>query len=180
MRNKFLVAAIFSTALVSIDSAANTFNFGINDDTIIVGLDTADNGSSALSADLHYSRPEGNLASMGWRATHSEGNYGFGLGGKLVSLWSSKADDGQALAIGGNFNLSPADKVTLSASAYFAPSVLTNNNLDGYRNIDLSAGYQLMPTAEVYLAYRDVNFDYRQGSSYEFDRGMYIGAKFSF
>ncbi|WP_210396636.1 YfaZ family outer membrane protein [Motiliproteus sediminis] len=175
-------ATLAGLAVALISSAANAsdFNFGINNDTIELGLYAPMSTTSRLSAEYFYHDEDGKTLGLGYQVTNRTQMGDVAIGGKLVKLWSDKRDNGHAFAIGGDYKLPLDHKLWLGLSAYYAPSVLSSSGVDRYYHADIKVGYNLMPNADLFVGYRDIHFKFDNQPSLTLEQGAYLGAQLKF
>ncbi|MGY5451824.1 YfaZ family outer membrane protein [Agarivorans sp. MS3-6] len=173
-----LVASLL--AIASPAAYATQFNFDLNNDAFEAGFGTAIGPGAEVSANYMYSRPEGDLADIGIKATHQHEIHKFSIGAKFTKLWANNRANAHAAAIGGDYAITVAQNLTVSGSAYYAPSVLTSSELNRYYDLDAKIAYSIMPQADVYLGYRAIQFRYSSQQDLDFNKGLYIGAAFNF
>lgn len=104
-----------------------------------------------------------------------------GLGGRL--LWmDSGVEDGVVLAVGGHMRmtLDQADRVSVGAQLYFAPSILAFNQADGYLEGGVRVEYQALQRAWVYLGYRRIRGGFEAVPDRTIDSGVHLGMRFEF
>lgn len=159
---------------------ASSLNVGLNDDVVDLGFSTAISRGTVFSANYMYSRPEGDLADIGIKASHSQDMHSFSIGAKFSKLWANHRDNPHAFAIGGDYSMDLADNLSFTTSAYYAPSVLASSQLSRYYDLDAKLGYAIMPQATVYIGYRAIQFRYKEQANLDFNKGFYLGATFSF
>jgi hypothetical protein len=130
-----------------------------NGDVVHVGL---------LLADLASSGPNKVLAGIGGRLVYTKGDL--------------SNQDGGGMPLGGVVRFTPQrfNRVTLGASLYFAPDVLTLGDMDKYQEYSARIGYNLLREADIYLGARYVRGDYKKASDALFDTGMHIGITLRF
>ncbi|WP_432455830.1 MULTISPECIES: YfaZ family outer membrane protein [unclassified Agarivorans] len=174
------ILAVYITILTIPTVYASEFNFELNDDAFRAGFTSAIGPAAEVSANYMYSRPEGDLAELGIKATHQQDNHKFAIGTKFNKLWANHHANAHAVTIGGNYAILIAPDLTISGSAYYAPSVLASHELSRYYNLDARVAYSLMPHANVYLGYRSIQFHYRSANDLSFNKGFYIGAVIKF
>ncbi|GGB17268.1 YfaZ family outer membrane protein [Agarivorans gilvus] len=178
LKNNFLASLIIAGSCSS--AYASSLHVDLNDDVVEVGFKTAITAGAEFSANYLYSRPEGDLADIGIKASHRQDIHSFSIGAKFSKLWANHRDNPHSFAIGGDYSIDLANKLTLSASGYYAPSVLTSSQLSRYYDVDAKLGYAMMPQATVHIGYRVIQFRYKEQANLDFTKGLYIGAAFNF
>ncbi|MEH6824181.1 MAG: YfaZ family outer membrane protein [Motiliproteus sp.] len=167
-------------ALLSTSAAAGTFNLGINDDTLDVGLKASLSSTGQFSANYLYSETEGKTADLGFQTVHNAAGKQIALGVKLMKLWAERRDNGHAVALGGDFRMPVAPSITAAIAGYYAPTVLSSSGIENYYSIDAKLMYALMPTADLYVGYRDVHFKFDTERDLTFAQNFYLGAELKF
>ncbi|MCM2681017.1 YfaZ family outer membrane protein [Echinimonas agarilytica] len=170
-----------SLAIVLPSVHASELNLELNNDTVTIGFDSKIAPAAEFFTEYSYSTDHGNLLEGGVRAVNVGDIHNFSVGAKAVGLFADKGfDDGYVFAVGGEYGIEIAPQVSLSASAYYSPNVLTSSKLDGYYDWDAKVSYQLMPNLDVSLGYSVVRFDYKRDHHMKFDNSIYVGANYQF
>lgn len=104
---------------------------------------------------------------------------GVGLRGQYTD---TKHDSGGGAAIGGQFDLRFAGFERLGFQGYlwYQPKVLGLGDIDSQLDWALTADYQILRNAAVYLGYRKLTLDPDQGGSYTADDGAIFGLRLTF
>lgn len=107
-------------------------------------------------------------------------NVGVGLGGRLLYVYRDGANGG-ALALGGQIEarVPNYDRFGITASSYYAPSVLTVGSLDRSWENAIALDYELIHGGAVYVGYRNVRQDIG-GSNRSSDSGVNLGFRLKF
>ncbi len=108
------------------------------------------------------------------------GTFDISVGGRAV--YGSPGDyDLMAIGFGGDVRFSPIERVGFGANAYFAPSITSFMDAEGYREYGVRVDYQLLPQAFIYVGYRDIEIDIEDvGPDAEYDDEAHIGFKMLF
>lgn len=90
--------------------------------------------------------------------------------------------DAQALGVGGALSarLDGMDRLVFTTYAYYAPQIISFGDADAFLEWGGDAAYQVLRTGEVYLGYRQVKVDPKQGSDLTVDTGFHLGMRFGF
>lgn len=110
-----------------------------------------------------------------------EANVTAGLGGRLVALDAEKISGG-ALALGGQFEARiPAfNRIGAMAYVYGAPRASAFGDLAGYLEYAVSADYQVLRQASVYVGYRQLKLDVEGAGTITADNGLHLGLRLNF
>ncbi|GAA0790245.1 MULTISPECIES: YfaZ family outer membrane protein [Pseudomonadati] len=111
---------------------------------------------------------------------HQSGAHSIEIGPKFVKAWMDKGPNASVLSVGGQYGLQIAKNVTLSAAAYYAPSVLSFADSSGYFEYEGKAQYHFNPNMAIFIGYRKSSFEFEEAPSRTFEQGMFIGGKASF
>lgn len=109
-----------------------------------------------------------------------------GIGGKLPLVSDDQQDaDGAALAIGGkvHYTLPMYNRAAVAADLYFAPSVTSVSDIDGYQEFAVRGEFKVLEDASVYLGYRNIELSYdgdQFGGDRDFEDGVYGGVRIDF
>jgi|GEM_PF-731455 len=90
--------------------------------------------------------------------------------------------DAQALGVGGALTarLDGMDRLVFSSYAYYAPQIISFGDADAFLEWGGDVAYQVLRTGEVYLGYRQVKVDPKQGADVTVDTGFHLGMRFGF
>ncbi|HKK04248.1 MAG TPA: YfaZ family outer membrane protein [Gammaproteobacteria bacterium] len=133
------------------------------------GLLYNDDSNYAVNADLHVYNDS------------YESPLELGVGGRIYYV-----DVGPynvlALALGLRFNYAPQalHGFGIGAHYYYAPKVVTGLDGDHMSEYGIYLGYQMIPQANVYVGYRKVKTDIKNGPNLTMDKGGYVGVRIRF
>jgi hypothetical protein len=104
---------------------------------------------------------------------------GVGLRGVFVG---GDGDDGGAVAPGLQLDLRlPGyERIGLLGYGYYAPGVVSFNEIDSYRDVGLVLSYQINHNASVFAGYRNVRIGIDHGPNATLDNGFYGGIGLTF
>lgn len=104
-----------------------------------------------------------------------------GVGLRAVFI-GSDGPDGGAVAPGVQFDarLPGYERLGLLGYAYYAPSPVSFNDIDSYRDLGLIASYSVNRNASVFFGYRNVRIGVDHGSGVTLDSGLYGGVGLTF
>lgn len=107
-------------------------------------------------------------------------NVGIGLGGRLLYVFKD-GDNGGALALGGQVEarFPNYDRFGITASSYFAPSILSIGKLDRSWENSVAVDYELIRGGAIYVGYRNLRQDIG-GSNRSNDSGVNLGFRLKF
>jgi len=106
-----------------------------------------------------------------------------GLGGRFVYTdGDNSKQNGFGIPIGGLLRFTPQamDRLSISGSLYFAPSLLAFGDMDKYQEYTIRVGYNVLRQADLYVGARYVRGDYKNASDLRYDTGMHIGMTLRF
>ena len=166
--------------LLSTTVAANTLNLGLNNDTIEAGVGLPFGMAGRFVGNYLYHKDQGKQFELGVQTEQDTGISKVTLGAKYVKLRSKTRVNGQAVALGGSYKMTVMPATTLLLGGDYAPSVLASNGADRYYRIDAKLMYELMPTADVGLGYRDVHYKFENQPEQTLDQSFYVGAELKF
>lgn len=179
---KALVATVATIGMVfSGYATADTISADINDDAVKLEY-KATNTSSNLDVNgsvlLHDE--DGEIYSLGamveGRSLH-QSNIAGSLGGKLYLIDLEGDADGFALGLGGEVRIQVpnVNGLTLQAELYYAPQVLSFDDIQRHVDFTTKAKYRILDNGSVYLGYRKANIDVDDYGSGDLDEGIHIG-----
>ncbi len=107
-------------------------------------------------------------------------------GGVGLRLAYTNGDDsnqtGYGLALGGfaRYVFPNYDRLSLRGHAYYAPSILSGNDMDEYQDYALQLVYNVLREADAYVGLRYVSADYEEASSANYSTWLHVGMAFRF
>ncbi|MCB5160323.1 YfaZ family outer membrane protein [Marinomonas algarum] len=151
------------------DLNVNMGSFGLN-----VGLsrdDDTDSTTGYVGATIEDSDTSGPLQA--------------GLGIRLNAIDNNRPNDNDlslAVSLGGwyRYTLQKANRVSIYGSLYYAPEVLSFNDLDHTYNYEFRLEYMTMRNARAYVSYGETVTIYNDGSRKEINDGVAFGANVIF
>ncbi|MGA9851749.1 MAG: YfaZ family outer membrane protein [Gammaproteobacteria bacterium] len=154
----------------SINYAANLTNTGLEGDVgYLHHIDSVDIGSAGLLV-------VGNANPVG-------SPFIFGVGGKLFFISPKQYDgNGTVLGLGGHFNYvwPTYNRFTIGGELYYAPKIVSFNNADRYLQYGMTAGYEILRNAELYVGYRHISAAFTGTSTVTLDSTFMVGLNLSF
>ncbi|MGH8456655.1 MAG: YfaZ family outer membrane protein [Stenotrophobium sp.] len=104
-----------------------------------------------------------------------------GLGGRLLYIGLDH-NHGGAFALGGQAEarLPSYNRLGLSGYSYFAPSVTSFSDINRYWENGIAVDYEVIHGGNVYLGYRNLRLDVRNGGSISADNGFNVGFRLKF
>jgi len=178
-------------AVVALPAAADTLDFNVSSDAAKlayirdIGSDGLEVGGGLLHHDDDGEIFEGQLHLVDRPEPGREALL-LGIGGKVPVISDDRRDaDGTALAVGGklHYTLPMYNRAAVAADLYFAPSVTSTNDIDGYQEYAVRGEFKVLEDASVYLGYRNIELSYDGGSlgdDRDFENGVYGGLRIDF
>lgn len=177
---KFRIASVLLLSAAALQVNASEFNLGLNNDVVSAELELQLSKDANAVLGYIYSEGRGQIAQGAMHMTHDSGVHHFEVGAQLTQLWADYAPNGSALSIGGRYVLSIGKHISVHASGYYAPDVLSFSNVDGYYQLDSKVQYSIGSNMALYVGYRKMVFEYDNTRDFTFEDGAYIGAKYRF
>lgn len=170
-----LAASAFSFSVLSLNASASEVTFGLSEHVVSANLKSDLNPHTNLEAGYIYSDKKGHLADFAMHMTHQTGVHTIEIGPKWTSVWFDDSPDGSVISVGGHYTLALGNKISLHGDAYYAPSVLSFSDVDGYTELGAKVQYEFNPNMAIFIGYRNMKFKYDSGSDRSFEDGFYIG-----
>ncbi len=175
----------------SMAASADAIDINLRDNAAQVQYKAAMGGSNLGKAEFHtgvmYSQPNNLMADIGVLVKDDIGGnapgVSAGVGIKALAARVTPVKlSASALAIGGLVRYSPptARRFGIAGELYVSPNIITFGQADRYLETTVRAEYEMIPQAQVYLAYRKIDFSLTQLGTYTFDQGFNVGVKLSF
>lgn len=180
-------ATIVLGCVLSTTSLADNLSLDLNDDAL--RLNYQHNLDKNYQTDFAWTHVKdlGDSLSAGLTLTQSLNNditaY---IGGKALFQQHDHLPDGTAMAVGGALRITPAanKNVSLMASAYFAPDVLSFGDMENYQELEIRGEYKVSEQLTAYAGYRNNSADYSANSvkvkNIDLYDGFMIGGQFKF
>lgn len=183
----FLIAAL---GLLAGTARAGSLDLNLGSDAFYGAYATAAT-NSGLEFDVSYlhheedNEPDRDIAGLGLHlvddAAQGETPFRVGVGARLFYLDATVADGG-ALAIGGHlrYSIPQYNRFAIGGHAYFAPDVTSFGDAEKYVQFGITAEYEILRQANVYLGYRRARAEYNFGLAGSDEVTMDSGVHFGF
>jgi hypothetical protein len=103
-----------------------------------------------------------------------------GVGPKL---YFADGDKGEAVAIGLGgqlrYKIPALQRINFGLEGYYAPDIVAFAEADNMYEVGFRAGYEILPTADVYAGYRRIRAEFDKGDE-TLDESLMFGFKLSF
>ena len=107
----------------------------------------------------------------------------FGVGAKLFYI-SPKGgiSNGAAVGVGAHFSYTwpTYNRFVVSGDLYYAPSIVSFQNVDRYLQFGVNAGYEVLRNADVYIGYRHVTAAFNGSQDLTLDSTFMVGMNLTF
>lgn len=112
-------------------------------------------------------------------ATDADVTAGLGVRAQYTDL---ESDSGGGFALGGRFDLrfKGFERLALQGYGYYQPEVLGLGDIEDQSEWALSAGYEVLRDASLYVGYREFRTQLSGGRSVTADDGAHFGVRFQF
>lgn len=188
MRSRLLAMALLA-GCASVGQAAGleaylsnkTAQLQFTNDAGVIGLPGAD-----MSFGLFYSDDKDYMGTVGLHAAGTpagEHPLTFGLGGRLyVGSIDDPDQNFQAIALGGSARLTiPANMpMAVVGELHYAPSVTSFGDSDELLDWGFRYELEVTPGVAGFVGYRRMTLDLDRDSSYEVDKRVHFGIRFSY
>ena len=182
----------FASALVSTAASAQRIDVTLKQDSArfsyiaLVGGSTF--GRTEMNTGLLYNEDKNVAVDVGLQVIDVAGSktpgLELGVGPRFYYLsYDATNSDGAAVALGGQlrYKLPSVPRLALMANAFYAPRITSTLDADSMYEIGMGVGYELLPTANIYLAYRRIRADFTMDvGAVNIDSGVSLGMNFTF
>lgn len=178
-RNAVVFAAISFSAISNAN--ADSFSADINDDAVKFQYNATNTGSNLdFNASILHHDDDGEIYSAGAQVegrSLQQSNISGSLGGKVYYIDLEGDADGVAVGLGGfvNIGIPQIEGLNIQAELYYAPSVLSFNDIEHHVDFSTKAKYRILENGSVYLGYRRANVDIKDYGDGDLDKGFHIG-----
>ncbi|MGC3982575.1 MAG: YfaZ family outer membrane protein [Steroidobacteraceae bacterium] len=181
MRKFSFLLGMLTLGMGGVASAASSLDLGLSNELAMATYQMDFNSDvrlqgSLLHADVDDQRS--NVLSVGFLVGQNTGNVQPYVGAKVVALDGEHAN-AYGLALDGGIDFNVAPRLWLGASAAYSPNVVLGGDFDTYYELGARVGYQIIPQAQAYLGFKDVQAK-KDSFHYEAYQGVVVGVKFSF
>ncbi|MCC4834913.1 YfaZ family protein [Shewanella sp. 10N.7] len=172
---KIILAASLAASTLPLSVTASEITIGLSEHVVSANLKANINPHSNLEAGYIYSDKKGQLAEFAMHMTHQTGAHTIEIGPKWTSVWFDDNPDGSVISVGGHYSLALGNNISIHGDAYYAPSVLSFSDVDGYTELGAKVQYDFNPNMAIFIGYRNLKFKYDNQSNRSFEDGFYIG-----
>lgn len=191
MFSAFRLIALIVCAITSGSLYARTLDINLSSDAAqfkYASLIGATNfGRSELGFGFLYNEDDTLLGEISLLVIDEAGSKSPGLEvGVGPKLYIGDPDDPNidfvAIGLGGQLRYKnmQAPRVVYGASLFYAPSIVAFGDADQMYEFDMRIEYELLPTANIYLGYRSIQADIKNGNDVEVDESAVVGLRFTF
>lgn len=185
------ITAILLVSLVSTQTYARGVDLRLADDTAeliyLTESSTFGYGGADVGLGIFFNEADDFMLSADVMVTgHSAGNnrpLQFGVGGKLMFASLDLPDEEVgALAIGGQvrYVIPSSTPVAFLASGFFAPSITSFSDADGFIEYRIAVELEVTPSARAYIGWRNMEYELETGADIEIDDDIHFGVKVEF
>lgn len=185
---------LISILLILISTSANAQRVDINlkqDSarfTYITLIGGSTFGRTELNAGILYNEDGNQAADIGLKVIDVAGSktpgLELGVGPRFYYLKHDDTDtSAAAIALGGHlrYKIPNVQRLSIIGTAYYAPSITSTLDARNMYEAGLGVGYEILPTANIYVKYRKIRAKFTKGVGAEtIDNGTVIGMDFTF
>lgn len=181
---------LFLSALTSV-SFARSFDMNLSSDAAQFKYGShvggTNFGRSEMTIGFLYNEDDAYLGEIGLLVIDEAGSktpgLELGVGPKFWFGGSDEADvDISGIGLGGQLRYKNMNypRIIYGFSLFYAPSIVAFLDADSILEYDLRVEYELLPTANVYIGYRNIEADIKGSGEAEIDDSAIIGLRFNF
>jgi hypothetical protein len=189
LKSRFLLIVLCS--LFSSASLARSFDINLSDSAAqfryssLVGA--TNYGRTEMTLGVLYNEDDNYLAEVALLVIDEAGTKTPGLElGVGPKLWIGGSDNSDVeiggIGLGGQVrykNLN-SPRIIYGASLFYSPDIVAFLDAETILEYDIRIEYELLPTANVYLGYRNIESDIKNRKNVEIDESVIIGLRFKF
>ncbi|QYJ76455.1 YfaZ family outer membrane protein [Shewanella sp. FJAT-52076] len=182
LKRTFSIATPLLLSLGVLSSAAHAIDMGmeLNDDRASVSLGGQLTPSARLEGEYLYVDGDNHLLQSALLFSHSAGPHRFEFGPMASRVWLDNSPNGSMLSLGGKYQLALGNGLSLKATGFVSPSVLSFSGVDGHYQWSTAVGYELNPNLGFEAGYRQIRIQYDDHRNRDLEDGFYVGANFRF
>lgn len=188
MTLKKTTLAILSGLFFSMSASASTFEGSLSDESVKADVSLSQS-TYFLDAGGMYHTTDGSYGYLGAHIEDTETKKDYplqiGLGSRLLFIDGNLGnnDSGLAVALGGfyRYTLPKANRFSLHASFYYAPQVLSFENIDNLYQAEVRGEYRTLRNARVFVRYGATSVNYsKYNDDHKMNNGLGIGISANF
>ncbi|WP_372872396.1 YfaZ family outer membrane protein [Shewanella sp.] len=175
-------AAPLLLGLGAVSASANAADLALelNDERASIALGGHITPNAKLEAEYLYVDGGSQLLQGAMLFTHNAGRHQFEFGPMASRVWMDNSPNGSMVSLGGNYQLALGNGLSVKASGFISPSVLSFSGIDGHYQWSSAVGYNLNPNLGFELGYRQIHIRYDDQRNVDLENGFYLGANFRF
>jgi len=166
---------------------AQTLEFTVGDKSaaatwgITVGASNV--GRTEVNLGILYNEDNNYLGEIGLLVVDVAGSKSPGLSiGIGPNFYFAQADKGDiaAIGLGGElrYKLPSLNRLFFSFIGYYAPNIVTFAKADNLYELGANMGYEILPTADIFLGYRNIRADFGELGDEDLDESFHFGMRF--
>lgn len=185
MKPILLALTLFFPFLFSNVATASQVDLDINDETVHIAIASQPSRKNLnLSASILHHEDDGDVYAIGafvQSPINNRQDLHGALGGRLYYM-DADGPDGYGLGLGGEigFKIPQITDLSLHAELYYAPKVLTFNDVDRFIDTSIRLKYRVLEQGSIYVGYRKQEVDIEHGDKTDIDKGAHIGISLQF
>lgn len=182
-----LAAAMLPLVLVTTHATAANLELKLNDEmaefNFVAGAANAGLQDGEIGFGFLFNEENDLAGSISFIASgHMDQSLGFSIGVKSYVMHIDEPSEtlltfGLGAGIGYTLRGTP---ITLGASGFVAPNILTFGDASGLTEWELRAQAQVLPNAAVFVGWRQLRVDLDVGGDYELDDALHVGLQLGF
>lgn len=144
-------------------------------------------GRTEMSLGLLYNEDKNYVAEVGLQVIDEAGTKTPGLeigaGAKFFYVSTDiGAEDAMAIGLGGQlrYKFTQAPRFLVAIYGYHAPSIVSFIDAENMTEFGALIGYELLPTANIYVGFRQIDVEFTKSGDREIDSSTVFGLKFIF
>ena len=172
-------AALSLCALaLSGQAMALSLDLGVSENSVDAGFIIPFGPESMGSGSFLYESDRGHMYDFGLYAQGRSGIVSGKVGAKLYGT-NLKNASGWGLAPGANLAFHFTPHIRLEGEYYYSPKILSWSDINNLKEFSTRLAFSPMPTADIYLGYRNVKFNTSNQGSKTLSTGGFVGITFT-
>jgi len=175
----FVVSNLYAQALeFTVGDKSASLNWGMT-----VGATNV--GRTEVNLGVLYNEDKNFLGEIGLLVVDVAGTKSPGLmiaiGPNFYFATGDKGDVA-AIGLGGElrYKLPSLNRLFFGFIGYYAPNIVTFSDSDNFYELGANIGYEILPTADIFLGYRNIVADFGNLGDEKFDESFHFGMRFRF
>jgi hypothetical protein len=181
-------AVISGLAALSLSSsvfASGNFELSLSNSSVYAEASSSNDAAMQVAAGYLYHEESRNVINVDFNAQNQRDFHGhnvhLGVGIRGMA-YREHETDGIGIGLGGfgEIDITEAPGLSLGASAYYSPNILTFSDSENILWAEAVAAYAIIPNAKAQIGYRYIHAEFQNNQDFSVEASAFAGIKFEF